>query len=146
MTGPLKFGHNGGPPLDDAPDTRRPQCKHCLHWHAPSEREQRDYESFRLGISRWRVKRPSGTCDRVLLEGRKTTVFSATTAEFGCRNFEAKPVPARPTGGGFTTIWRKGRIAWQGPEESIPARFLQERLDLDAAGETGSEGARPDEP
>lgn len=130
MTGPLKPGHNGGPPLDDPVDRRRPQCRHCIHWHAPPENEQRAYEWFRIGLSRRRVKRPSGTCERVLLEGRKTTVFSATTAEFGCLNFEPKPLPAWAAGGGFVTIWRNGRIAWQEPEEKTPPRFLQDALDL----------------
>lgn len=146
MTDPERPGHNGGPPLDDPVDTRRSQCKHCLHWHAPSDGEQRDYESFRLGLSRRRVKRPSGTCDRVLLDGRTTTVFSATTAEFGCRNFQAKPIPPRPVGGGFTTIWRNGRVVWQGPEDKIPAPYLQEALDLEPAAETDAGGARDAEP
>ena len=127
----LPSGHNGGPPLD-GPDARQDgRCKNCIHWHAPPEREQRDYENFRLGLSRRRVKRPSGTCDRVLLVGRTSTVFSATAAEFGCLNYEAKPRPPRPVGGGFVTIWRNGRIAWQGPEEKTPSRYLQETLDLD---------------
>ncbi|MGI9377722.1 MAG: hypothetical protein ACR2PC_16765 [Tsuneonella suprasediminis] len=65
----------------------------------------------------------------MLLPGRKSTVFSATSAEFGCLNYEAKPLPVRSTGGGFITIWRNGRIAWQGPEENIPPRFLQGVLD-----------------
>jgi hypothetical protein len=75
----------------------------------------------------------------VLLAGRSSTAFSTTTAESGCLNFEAKPRPPRPVGGGFVTIWRNGRIAWQGPEEKTPARYLQETLDLDA-GETPGNG------
>lgn len=105
----------------DPVDRRSGQCKHCIHWDAPPENEQRAYEWFRLGLSRRRVKRPSGTCDRVLLPGRKSTVFSATSAEFGCLNFEAKPLPARPAGGGFVTIWRNGRVAWQGSGGEHPA-------------------------
>lgn len=132
-------GHNGGPPLDPPVRHERGQCKNCIHWHAPSDNEQRAYEMFRLDLSRKRVKRPSGTCDRVLLDGRSSTVFSATTAEFGCRNFEAKPRPARPVGGGLVTIWRNGRIAWQGPEEKTPSRHLQETLDLED-GETPETG------
>ncbi|MGN7712580.1 hypothetical protein [Agrobacterium radiobacter] len=57
----------------------------------------------------------------MLLGGRTATVFPATTAEFGCRNFEAKP-PA-PRAAGFVTIWKNGRIAWQGPEDQLPARY-----------------------
>ena len=124
------IGHNGGPPLDEPVAPGRPQCKWCRHWQTPSGWELRAYETFRLGLSRRRVKRPSGTCDRVLLPGRKSTVFSATSAEFGCLNFEAKPLPARPAGGGFVTIWRNGRVAWQGAGENIPPRFLQDILGL----------------
>ncbi|MEO5326421.1 hypothetical protein PV773_24190 [Mesorhizobium sp. CC13] len=142
MTEPTRPGHNGGPPLEEPADHRRPQCKHCIHWHAPPENEQRAYERFRIGLSCRRVKRPAGTCDRVLLEDRKTRVFSATTAEFGCLNFEAKPPPARTVGGGFVTIWRNGRIAWQGSEEKIPPRLLQETLDLEPSDDRG----RDDEP
>lgn len=137
-------GHNGGPPLDPPPSPDLGQCKTCIHWHAPPEIEQRAYEMFRLGLSRKRVKRPSGTCGRVLLGGRSATVFSATTAEFGCRNFEAKPRPERPAGGGFVTIWNKGHAVWQGPEEKIPPRFQQETLHLDERDDTGE--ARHDEP
>ena len=74
MTGPTKPGHNGGPPLADPVDRRSGQCKHCIHWDAPPENEQRAYEWFRLSLSRRRVKHPSGACDRVLLPGRKSTV------------------------------------------------------------------------
>ncbi|HAU77112.1 hypothetical protein G3A56_20400 [Rhizobium oryzihabitans] len=142
----LPSGHNGGPPLD-GPDARQDgRCKNCIHWHAPPEREQRDYENFRLGLSRRRVKRPSGTCDRVLLVGRTSTVFSATTADFCCRNFEAKPPMPRPSGGGFVTIWKNGRIVWQGPEEKIPPRFQQQDLDLDDPDETSGQGGGHDRP
>ncbi len=137
MTGPTNRGHNGGPPLDEPVDRPPGRCKHCIHWDPPPENEQRAYEWFRLGLSRRRVKRPSGTCGRVLLAGRKSTVFSATSAEFGCLNFEAKPLPDRPTGGGFVTIWRNGRIAWQGAEENIPPRYLRDMLDPEPSGEGG---------
>ncbi|MEN3213963.1 hypothetical protein PUR23_28675 [Methylorubrum populi] len=53
-----------------------------------------------------------------------------TSGEFGCGNFEAVPPPPMPKGGGFVTIWQGGRIVWEGHEEAIPARFLQEDLDL----------------
>jgi hypothetical protein len=48
----------------------------------------------------------------------------------GCRIFP--PAPTRPptVGGGFVTIWESGRIVWQGPEKAVPARFLQQDLDL----------------
>jgi hypothetical protein len=89
VTDRAKSGHNGGPPLDEPADRQRGMCKHCVHWKAPPESEQRAFEHFRLGLSRRRVKRPTGSRDRVLIGNRTTAVFSATTAEFGCRNFES---------------------------------------------------------
>ncbi len=105
-----RLGHNGGPPLEEPVREARGYCKHCVHWHAPPESEQRAYESFRLGLSRRRVKRPAGACDRVLLGNRTTPAFSATTAEFGCRNFAPSPSKPLAAGGGFVTIWENGRI------------------------------------
>jgi hypothetical protein len=129
MTRQPGSGHNGGPPLENDHVGRPGQCRHCVHWTAPPESEQRAYESFRLGLSRRRVKRPAGSCDRVLLGGRTTPAFSATTAEFGCRNFD--PAPPKPIvrGSAFVTIWEKDRIVWQGAEDNIPARFLQDDPD-----------------
>ncbi len=123
MTDRVPPGHNGGPPLDGSTDHRAGRCKHCIHWQAPPDNEQRAYEYFRLGLSRRRVKRPSGACDRVLLGNSNRPSFSATTAEFGCRNFEASAPKPRPCGGGFVTIWENDRIVWQGNEEDIPVRF-----------------------
>jgi hypothetical protein len=82
------------------------------------------------------VKRPAGTCDRVLLGGRTRTVFSATTGEFGCRNFEAAPSKPRVAGSAFVTIWKNGRAVWQGSEDKIPPRYQQRALDLDDPGES----------
>lgn len=129
MTGRSPPGHNGGPPLD-APTDRRPGlCKHCRHWQPPPDAEQKAYEYFRLGLSRRRVKRPSGSCDRVLFGNSSQAAFSATSADFGCRNFEPSPPRPRPAGGGFITIWENDRIVWQGNEEDIPGRFRQQDLD-----------------
>lgn len=146
MTAPVDppFGHNGGPPLVDPVTRERGLCKHCRHWAPPADGEQRAYDYFRLGLSRRRVKRPCGTCDRVLMAPGRPTSFSATTAEFGCFNFSARPAaPPSRTGGGFVTIHEAGRILWQGPEEQMPARFRQAELDLPpgggARGEAGSE-------
>lgn len=130
MTRPPQPGHNGGPPLDESADPLSGRCKHCRRWQAPPESEQRAYEHFRLGLSRRRVKRPAGSCDRVLIGNRTTPAFSATTAEFGCRNFEPAPPKPAPTGHGFVTIWEAGKIVWQGAEEDMPARFRQQDLDL----------------
>lgn len=130
MTDRIGSGHNGGPPFEEPADQHLGRCKHCLHWQAPPEAERRAHESFRLGLSRRRVKRPAGSCDRVLLGNRTTPVFSATTAEFGCRNFVPAPPKPPSEGGGFVTIWESGRVVWQGPENAVPARFLQQDLDL----------------
>ncbi|MEN3238808.1 hypothetical protein PUR29_35815 [Methylobacterium ajmalii] len=128
MTG--RLGHNGGPALEEPTDTRSGRCKHCRHWKAPSDEEQRAYEWFHLGLSRRRVRRATGACDRVLIGNNPRPAFSATSGEFGCGNFEAAPLPPMPKGGGYVTIWQGGRIVWEGHEEAIPARFLQEDLDL----------------
>lgn len=138
MSGPddvrSSLGHNGGPPLDDT--SQRPtlpagaSCRSCRHWRAPPEAEERNYEAFRLGLSRRRVRRPSGACDRVVLGPGRPPAFSATSAEFVCLNFEQRP-PAPPrSGGGYVTIYEGGRIVWQGPEERLPSRFQQDELDL----------------
>jgi len=131
MTDPVRPGQNGGPlPDDPAADSRPGQCKHCRHSQAPPEREQRAFERFRPGLSRGRVKRPAGSCDRVLLGKRTTPVFSATTAEFGCRNFAAAPPKAAPEGSAFVTISQRGCIVSQGPEDQMPAHFEPQNLDL----------------
>ncbi len=110
MTG--RLGHNGGPALEESADTRPGQCKHCRDWKAPSEGEQRAYEAFRTGLSRRRVWRPTGACDRVLIGSNPRPAFSVTVSEFGCGNFAAAPPPPMPKGGGFLTIWQGDRIVW----------------------------------
>jgi len=97
-------------------------CRSCRHWRAPSEAEERNDEAF-LGLSRRRVRRQSGACDRVLLSPGRPPAFSATAAEFVCLNFEQRPPPSPPSGGGYLTIYEGGRIVWQGAEERLPARF-----------------------
>ncbi len=128
MTG--RLGHNGGPALIEPVDARPGRCMHCRHWKPPADGEQQAYDAFRYGLSRRRVRRPTGSCDRVLLGNDPRPAFSATAAEFGCANYEAAPPAPMPKGGGYVTIWKDGRILWEGNEEAIPARFLQEDLDL----------------
>ena len=123
MTGPAKPGHNGGPPLDDPLPERSGPCRDCRHWTPPHEGLERDYEFFRLGLSHRRVKRPTGTCDRVLLGNSSIPAFSATAGNFSCRNFEPAPPKPRAEGGGFVTIWDGDRIVWKGTEGEIPPRF-----------------------
>lgn len=119
-------GHNNGPPLDDddPPATIR-TCRWCRHWSPPFEREERDYEYFRLGLSRRRVKRPSGACDRVLMAPGKPLAFSATVAEFSCLNFAAKPLPPVeiPRRGGFVTIYEGDKIVWRGDADDLPEEY-----------------------
>lgn len=129
------LGHNGGPPLEEPASEARGRWRDCRHWHAPPDVEQRAYEHFRLGLSHRRVRRPTGACDRVVLNAGRAPAFSATTAEFGCINFEPKLEQPRPRGGGFVTIYEGGRVVWQGPEEAVPARFNQEELDLFGPGD-----------
>ena len=122
--------HNGGPPLDEPTLTAAGHCRNCRHWSAPSDGDLRAYEFYRLGLSHRRLKRPTGACDRVLLSAGRRATFGATPAEFGCGNFDTRPEPPRPRGGGFVTVWQDGRIAWEGSEEVMPAVFRQEELDL----------------
>lgn len=126
MTGPAKPGHNGGPPLDEPLPERQGRCRDCRHWTPPPESSERAYEAFRVGLSRRRVRKPSGSCDRVLLGNSRNPAFSSTAGNFSCRNFEpAAPKPA-PKGSGFVTIWRGNRILWQGPEDEMPPRFRED--------------------
>jgi len=120
---PVPPGHNGGPPLDDPARDRPGRCRDCRHWTPPLGSLERDYEAFRLGLSRRRIKRPTGVCDRVLLGNSRLPAFSATAGNFSCRNFEPAPSRPQPRGGGFVTIWIGNRVVWKGPEDEIPSRF-----------------------
>ena len=134
-------GHNGGPPLDPPVRHERGQRKNCIHWHAPSDNEQRAYEMFRLDLSRKRVKRPSGTCDRVLLDGRSSTAFSATTAEFGCLNFEPKPRPPRPVGAASSRSGATGASSGRGRRKKS-RRASSKRISTWVIGRRGSRPGR----
>ena len=124
------IGDNGGPPIDDEPPVlpSGAKCRLCRHWMAPPEADERAYDFFRLGLSRRRVKRPAGSCDRVILSWGKRPSFSAPAGESVCWNYEEKPPAPRAKGGGFVTIYRNGRVAWQGREEDAPPE--QTELDL----------------
>lgn len=124
MTGPFPPGHNGGPPLYEDEDPPVPRyCKYCRNWSPPADAEVRAYEWFRLGLSRCRAKRPSGTCDRVLMQPGKPLAFAATVDTFGCLNFSAKPLPPVQRGRGFVTVYEGDRIVWQGHEEDVPEQY-----------------------
>ncbi len=98
MTDRAKTGHNGGPPLDEPADRQCGMCKHCAHWKAPPESEQRAYEHFRLGLSRRRLKRPIGSCDRVLIGNRQQSSqrlpLSSAAAISSPRRRSRRPVAA----------------------------------------------------
>lgn len=128
-SGPPGVGHNCGPPLEDPRVEALGRCRDCQHWNAPPEAEQRAYEWFRLGLLKRRARRPSGGCDRVVLSRGRAPVFAATVAEFGCCNFEPKPAPPEPTGGGYVTIYEAGRVVWEGAEDAVPA-FRETEFDL----------------
>ncbi|EZP82502.1 hypothetical protein BV97_01999 [Novosphingobium resinovorum] len=125
MTDPSSpLGHNGGPPLDEDEGPPVPRyCKYCRHWSAPSNWEVHAYESFQLGLSRRRVKRPTGSCDRVLIRPGKPLAFSATTDTFGCFNFSAKPREPFTRGHGFVTIYAGDHVVWQGWEKDLPDEY-----------------------
>lgn len=125
MTDTKPLGHDGGPPLDDGdalPPVPR-YCKYCRHWSPPPDQEVRAYEAFQLGLSRRRVRRPSGACDRVLLRPGAPLAFSATTDTFGCLNFSAKPMTPMMRGHAFVTIYEGDQILWQGREEDLPEEY-----------------------
>ena len=125
MTAPsVPVGHNGGPPLngENGPPVPR-YCKYCRHWSPPSDGEVQAYEWFQLGLSRRRVKRPAGSCDRVLMQSGKPLAFSATVDTFGCLNFSAKPRPPIPPGRGFVRIYEGDNVVWQGREEDLPDEY-----------------------
>jgi hypothetical protein len=119
------LGHNGGPPLDD--ENNAPPvpgyCKYCRHWSPPSDWDVREYEAFQLGISRRRVRRPSGSCDRALMQYGKPLAFAATVDTFGCLNFSAKPPAPVMRGRGFVTIYEGDHIVWKGHEEDLPDEY-----------------------
>ena len=98
---PARVGHNGGPPLDFEPEKLPPgphYCKYCRHWSPPSEWMVRAYEAFRLGLSRKRVKRPSGACDRVLMQNGKPLAFAATGRYLRLPQFLGSAAPADRAG------------------------------------------------
>nr|WP_284698957.1 hypothetical protein [Sphingomonas lycopersici] len=98
-------------------------CKYCRYWSPPSDWDVSAYEAFRLGLSRRRVRRPSGTCDRVLMRPGKPLAFSATTDTFGCLNFSARSPEPMSRGQGFVTVYSGDAILWSGHEEDLPDEF-----------------------
>ncbi|MDH2228075.1 MULTISPECIES: hypothetical protein [Hyphomicrobiales] len=106
-------------------------CARCQYWSSPSERETQDYEAFRLGLARRRVKEPSGACDRVLLRWNGSPTFAATVARSRCFNFAERETPLPVVDRrGFVTIYENGRIVWQGTEGDEPANYWQAELDI----------------
>lgn len=70
-------------------------CARCQHWNPPSDQETRDYDLFRLGLARRRVREPRGACDRVMLRWNGPSAFSATVGRSRCFNFTERERPQR---------------------------------------------------
>ena len=122
---PAPIGHNQ-PPEATAPTPTLPasaRCAMCRHWKPPSEAEESAYRSFALGVSKRRVREPSGSCDRVMHRPGGPISFAGTVGRSRCFNFEEKPPAKRRRGAAFVTIYEGNRIAWQGREGEEPARF-----------------------
>jgi len=121
------IGHNGGPSIDeDGSDYTGPHyCKYCRHWRSPPDWDIRAYEAFQLGISRRRVKRPSGTCDRVLMQRGKPLSFAATVDSFSCLNFSAKPSepPQWRPELAFVKVYEGDRVIWEGRAADLPEEY-----------------------
>jgi hypothetical protein len=64
MTEHAEIGRNGGPPLDESTDLQRGPCKFWRAGMRLPKASNRPMRTFCLGLSRRRVKRPTGTCDR----------------------------------------------------------------------------------
>ncbi|MAM75885.1 MAG: hypothetical protein CMO29_18985 [Tistrella sp.] len=125
------MGHNGAPPEPPARLPYGASCAHCQHWTAPSERDVRDYEAFQRGVTKRRVKEPSGFCHRILHSPRGRPAAGGCVGRSFCFNFEedTRPKPEQDRRG-FVTIYEGGRIVWQGTEDDEPAEYRQAELDL----------------
>jgi len=121
--GPPPIGHNQPPPDLAQGLSASASCARCRHWSPPSEAEESAYRAFALGVSKRRVREPSGSCDRVMHRPGGPISFAGTLGRSRCFNFEEKP-PERPRrGAAFVTIYEGNRIAWQGREGEEPPRF-----------------------
>ena len=69
------------------------------------------------------MRRPAGSCDRVLLRPSKPLAFSATVDTFSCLNFTATPLMEPTPGKGFVTIYEGDRVIWSGHEEDAPEEY-----------------------
>ena len=123
------IGHNGAPELDPQTVPSNAACSRCEHWNAPSDRDLGEYRMYEIGVSKRPVKKPTGSCHRVLMRPGAIRAFAATPAHFACLNYEAdtRPKPAVDRRG-FVTIWEGDRIAWQGIEGNEPAQYRQQEL------------------
>lgn len=63
-------------------------CRSCQHWRAPPAEEVARHDAYVRGVTSRPVRRPLGSCDRVLLRRERPAAFSATAAEFSCLNFQ----------------------------------------------------------
>ena len=73
-------GANPNPP-------ERNCCRFCQNWQAPSASAVSAFEAW-MKTGRGRpVRRPNGTCDRVLSHLQGTECFSTTAPHFVCLNY-----------------------------------------------------------
>lgn len=63
-------------------------CRNCQHWSEPPAEEVARHDAYVRGVTSRPVRRPLGSCDRVLLTRGRPAAFSATAAEFSCLNFQ----------------------------------------------------------
>lgn len=124
-------GDNGGPELDPQAIPDGAACCRCQHWTAPSERAVGEHRMYEIGVSKRPVKKPTGSCNRVLVRPGAIRAFATTSAYSACLNYEddtrhAPGIDRR----GFTTIWQGDRIVWQGIEGDEPAEYRQQELPL----------------
>lgn len=136
MTG---TGHNGGPPLDGVGPHRSASntCGRCRFWHPPAAADVEARRRWELGLSRRRVREPSGYChDQPRHDPRSAVrVSGATPAHHSCANWRQKPAPvpapASPgQGQSWVTIYKGDRVVWQGREEHMPVWARQGEMEL----------------
>lgn len=134
MTG---AGHNGGPSLDGV-GARGPASNtrgRRRFWHPPAVADVEARRRWESGISRRRVREPSGHCHGHPRHDPRgaVRVSGATPAHHPCANWQERPAPVPASPGesrGFVTIYKGDRVVWQGRGEHMPAWARQREMDL----------------
>jgi len=120
---PARIGHNQPPEETPAQPPQGASCARCQHWNPPGEAEESAYRAFALGVSKRRVREPSGSCDRVMHRPGGPLSFAGTLGRSRCFNFAEGPPKKPRRGAAFVTIYEGNRVVWQGREGEEPARF-----------------------